>query len=338
MLRLNQLKKYVSKDARGIEIAPYFNPVVSKKSGYNVLIVDVFDEEVLRKRALADPNIPDDRVDEIEKVDIVCDASRLGSFISEKNVAEQFQYIISSHNFEHLPDPIRFLQSAYMALAPGGVLSMAIPDYRACFDHFRMPTRLIDWLAAYHREYRLPSPEMHFDSAASISTYLRSGQQLVGCDINSDDPSQFRLLGDVSEAYQNYLKDLRENDIYKDVHCTALFGSIFELYILDLNYIGLINFETLEVTPTYGLEFFAHLRKPVDISAVNQPELMYFEKRSKLLIDINSSLGRCGFSKHNKDIITSNEKSKNDKRFGLKLLNSFKKRKIWLRNAILRRL
>lgn len=60
MERKDVLLKGISKSMHGIEIAPWHNPVASKKSGYNVLSLDIFDTETLLKRASSDPNIPDE--------------------------------------------------------------------------------------------------------------------------------------------------------------------------------------------------------------------------------------------------------------------------------------
>ncbi|MFN6952852.1 MAG: hypothetical protein ACK4NE_09720 [Albidovulum sp.] len=108
--RRTLLLRHIDVSAQGIEVAPYFNPALAKRDGYRVLTVDVFDTDTLRQIALADPGVPDDRISEIEEVDIVTDASSLGQAVTGLGKQGQFGYVLSSHNFEHLPDPIRFLQ------------------------------------------------------------------------------------------------------------------------------------------------------------------------------------------------------------------------------------
>ena len=101
----------ITKDMRGIEIAPWFAPLAPKRHGFNCLVVDVFSKDELSKRAAADHNIPDKNVSLIEHVDIVGSATEISSLIP---VSEHgtFDYIISSHNFEHLPNPIKFLRAS----------------------------------------------------------------------------------------------------------------------------------------------------------------------------------------------------------------------------------
>jgi hypothetical protein len=56
---------------KGLEIGPYFSPLASKRNGYSCLSLDVFPTEELRRRAQADPNVPEDMISHIEEVDLV---------------------------------------------------------------------------------------------------------------------------------------------------------------------------------------------------------------------------------------------------------------------------
>lgn len=284
MNRLNELRRFVRKTELGIEIAPYFNPAVSKADGDNVAIVDVFETETLRRRAKDDPKIPDERIIEIEDVDLVSDASQLARVVKANELSSKVSYIVSSHNFEHLPDPISFLQGCSEALVPGGVLSMAIPDCRACFDYFRMPTRLSDWLSAYHGAYTQPSPEVMFDSASNRAPY-------------NEDFDCFTPVQNLKSAYNKYLSDIKVSGPYRDTHCSVVFGHSFELMIRDLKFLGLIDLEVVEVSPTSGIEFFAHLRKPdmkLNGAATVESDEVFFAKREELMRQVNSSLSTRG--------------------------------------------
>lgn len=296
--RLDHLRRYVTRDALGVEVAPYFNPIVPKAHGYNALVVDVFSDAVLREKARMDPLIPEHRVAEIEAVDIIADASGLGAAIAGRGLAGQVRYIVSSHNFEHLPDPVSFLQGCARALAPGGVLAMAIPDCRACFDHFRMPTRLADWLAAYHRGNRQPAPETHLDYAAHLALYTIDGHAEPGCDIATGNPAHFAPQRRLREVYAQYLEDIAAPGHYRDAHCSTVFGPSFELMVRDLRYLGLIDLEVLEVTPTVGIEFFAYLRKPDVGPSVPEDDAVFYARRETLLRAVVTGLGIGGFGLH----------------------------------------
>lgn len=301
MNRFVELRKFVDKKSLGIEVAPYFNPIVPKADGYNVLILDVFDTVTLRQRARVDPEISDERIPEIEEVDIVSDASRLLDVVEAKCLSGKASYIVSSHNFEHLPDPISFLQGCSSALAPGGMLSMAIPDYRACFDHFRMPTRLSDWLGAFHRKQTQPSPETVFDHIANTASYMRGDKATVGMNIGIDSLEGFRPKENhLRESYDKYVSGVRAPGDYTDAHCSVMFGASFELMVRDLRHLGLIDLEVMEIGPTRGLEFIVHLRKPADNEAVNETEEAFYSKRLGLLREVNSSVGSRGLASNSK--------------------------------------
>jgi SAM-dependent methyltransferase len=295
MDRKSLLLKHLDLSAPGIEIAPYFNPAVAKRDGHPVLTLDVFDTQTLRALAAKDPHIPAARIDEIEEVDIVADACGVGNAVTRLGRAGQFHYIVSSHNFEHLPNPIRFLQGCSVALAPGGVLSMAMPDGRACLDHFRMPTRLADWLSAYHRKLDQPSPESIFDFRANFAEYVRNGVSSTGCDIRFDDPRGFQPKNDLRFSYAEYLDRIGSPQDYLDTHCTVTFGAALENMLWDLRFLGLVDLEVMEVTESVGLEFFVHLRKPEAATPID--DAAFYAARAPRQRRIADSLGAAGFGR-----------------------------------------
>lgn len=294
MDRLVELRRHIQPGAKGLEIAPYFNPIAPKSQGFDILIVDVFDTERLRRNATEDPNIPTDRVTEIEEVDIVSDASALGPAVAARGLTGQLDYIVSSHNFEHLPNPIGFLQGCSAALRVGGVLTMAIPDYRACFDHFRAPTRLADWLQAYHEGRTQPAPATIFDFASGLSNYMTGAGPQGTCRLKHDDPAGFMPTSNLHASYQAYLAQLDQQAAYEDVHCTTVFGDLFQLLILDLSHLGLTDLQVLEVTEPGGFEFIVHLAKaPPDAAPL--PLEAYQAARHAMLRRVNAALGAAGF-------------------------------------------
>lgn len=46
----------------------------------------------------------------------------------------RFNWTVSSHVMEHVPDPIGWLSEIFEVLKPGAVLSLALPDKKFCFD------------------------------------------------------------------------------------------------------------------------------------------------------------------------------------------------------------
>jgi len=72
----------------------------------------------------------------IEEVDYVWQG--FSQFIG----ATKFDWIIASHVIEHVPCVISFLRDCESVLKPDGVLSLAIPDKRRCFDKLREKSSL----------------------------------------------------------------------------------------------------------------------------------------------------------------------------------------------------
>jgi SAM-dependent methyltransferase len=289
MTRSTEILKFVDKKQLGIEVAPYFRPLLPKASGANVLVLDIFDAPKLREMAKSDPHLLNEWVADIEDVDVVGDASSIGEYVSARGLEGRVSYIVSSHNFEHLPNPIKFLQGCSSSLKDGGVLSMAVPDCRACFDHFRAPTRLVDWLQAFHSGSSQPSAETIFDFEANDSAYISDGKPTVGCDIASGDLESFILQGNLRTAYQTYLERSKKDSDYKDAHCTVMFPETLELLLRDCRQLGLVDLDILEISQTHGLEFYVHLKKIDKPNTLNDDE--YWSQRQAILKKINLNIG-----------------------------------------------
>jgi predicted SAM-dependent methyltransferase len=294
MKREDEILKFVDKSALGIEVAPYFRPLLPKSEGNNVLIIDIFDQAHLRKMAADDPHLLPEWVDNIESVDIVGDASSLGDYAVSRGISGKIAHIVSSHNFEHLPNPIKFLQGCSQTLKVGGILSMAVPDCRACFDHFRTPTRLADWLNALHNNSVKPDAATLFDCFANNGAYLQAGKNTVGCDIKTGDLNNFILTGDVKNSYADFLTRKNSDFEYIDAHCTVMFPETLELMLRDCFQLDLIDLEIVEISQTQGLEFFVHLRKAAPETKVKDKN--YQNTRQDLMRKINSNIGSSPFT------------------------------------------
>lgn len=284
--RIKRILKYADLTQKGIEVAPYYKPLVSKAE-HDVLIIDVFDTEELRRRGQADPLIDD--TSRIEPVDMVGDASDIERLVTDAGYAGKIGYIVSSHNFEHLPNPIKFLRGCSAILKPGGVVSMAVPDGRACFDFFRMPTRLSDWLAAYHEDRRQPSAETLFDALSLQSMYFKRGKLRPACTIGRDAPKRFVASHRLAETYDTYLQAKAGPTEYQDAHCSVFFPETAELMLRDLKFLGLLDLEIIEISKSKGHEFIIHLRKPE--TASTETEADFYARRDALMFRVSHNLG-----------------------------------------------
>lgn len=283
MDRRDAILKYATKEQRGIEIGPWFNPIAPKREGYRCLTLDVFDSKTLRKRAADDPNISATSAAMIEDVDLVGSSTRIGELVRARGEAGTFDYVVSSHNFEHLPNPVRFLQGCSEALRPGGILSMAIPDHRACFDYFRPVTRLSEWIQAFVEDRSKPSRAQDFDSRELFARFDDGTQRGFAFYRNSS-PERVSVDLGLDIVFGDWMERQRTNEEnYYDAHCSVFTPSSFELLIRDAAYLGLVPFEVVQIFDA-GCEFHAHLRSNSATEALRPAD--YEQTRNALLLRI----------------------------------------------------
>ena len=280
MDRRAQLLKYITKDQKGIEIGPWFAPLAPKREGYNCLSFDIFDTDTLKKIAEQDPHIHKSQINDIENVDIVGSAVNIRDVIAANGDLGSFDYIVSSHNFEHLPDPVRFLQGCECVLKAGGMLSMAIPDKRTCFDYFRPISTSGSWLEAFFDKRTRPTPLQLFEHSSLSSEYTTNGERsIVFPDV--EDPRNVIGLKLLREAYNSVIEMKRsDNVVYRDAHCSVLTSSSFSLILLDLTFLGLIRLSIEEIVHN-NCEFHVHLRNPTTTKPKSDGE--FYSERQALL-------------------------------------------------------
>lgn len=279
--RSDVILKYINKSSLGLEIAPWFRPLASKKHGFNSLVLDIFNRETLIRLAIEDPNIPDNTIGDIEDVDFTGSASQLWELLSPSMGANVLDYVVSSHNFEHIPNPVKFLQDCSKLLSPTGVLSMAIPDLRCCFDYFRWPTTLTHVLKSYHECKQKPNPFDVFDSQyLETNNFGRLGYPRKDIKI-------IRALRDVYGQLQYSLTS--DSDPYTDTHCQAFTPSSFQLLIWELRHLKLLDLEVFDISETIGNEFVVHLRP----AQSNYPSGNEFTaRRQKFLVNTIKEIGK----------------------------------------------
>ncbi|MFG1361389.1 methyltransferase domain-containing protein [Xanthobacter pseudotagetidis] len=237
------VRSIVGHNLIGVEFGPSYNPILAKKDGYNVFVVDHADEEALREKYR--PHGVD--VDRIEPVDAIDDGGELTKLLPP---GMKFDYIVASHVFEHLPDPIGFLQRCERALKPDGKLFLMVPDRRFTFDYFRPVSTTGDMLRAYLEGRTRHDPGNLFDHLA-LST-LRDGA-FIWADRND---GAFALTG---TAQAGYAAAVASQDAYVDCHAWVFVPSSFRLIVDDLRAAGLTQLGELEFHDSIGCEFFVVL-------------------------------------------------------------------------------
>lgn len=285
MDRQRELLKHVSKDARGVEIGPYFSPLAPKRDGYDCLSLDVFDTETVKARARMDPSLSDEKVELIETIDLVGSAVTIDALLREKGVAGEIDYVVSSHNFEHLPNPVAFLQACGRVIRKGGYLSMALPDKRACFDFFRPRTSLSAWIEAYFEGRERPTHAQIFDQDSSIAS-CADGEKSSITFFLGEDLKKISVAPALCETFAAWARKREVGDQgYYDVHCWVFTPSSFRMLLSDLYFLGLSPFAVEEVTDTALSEFYVHLRNEGYKTFSPEEAEAHYAARRRLLRD-----------------------------------------------------
>lgn len=243
---------------RGIEIGPFFSPIAPRLDGWNTTIVDFQDGDGLRKLARDHTaEVIRSKVDVIEDVDLVWTGQPLDIAALERR-PEGYDFLIASHVIEHMPDFIRFLQQCSRLLKPEGIISLAVPDMRKCFDLLKPPTSLRDILTAYRERRTRHSPESLFEARSSAATRGGMAAWIKGDHLPLDYNAS---LESAWAQYQADIENLSDDRPYVDNHAWFFTPASFELAMFELNALKLVDFQIAFIEENIGSEFVVQLRR-----------------------------------------------------------------------------
>ncbi len=248
--RKSYFLKLIDERGVGLEIGPSHRPVTPKSENYNCQILDHLNENDLKKKY----KNHDVNLNNIEKVDYVWDGTPIDKFIGKRGY---FDYIIASHVIEHVPDFISFLQSCENLLSVNGVLSLAIPDKRYCFDYYSPITTTGMIIDAFLEKAIKPSPGRVFDHFSNAAQLENRGA--IAWDENSGLNGK-ELIHTMSQAIDQYSKSI-DIDKYIDCHNWRFVPASFRLLISDLRELKLTNLDIAYEQDTIGHEFFVSLKR-----------------------------------------------------------------------------
>jgi SAM-dependent methyltransferase len=253
MTRDETVRYFLRREDLGLEIGAGFNPVVPKADGWNVETVDHLSREALVEKFR--PHGVD--VSKIEPVDHVWRGEPLDDLVGPHKCG-RYRYVVASHVIEHIPDLIGFLTAVGRLLGPGGVLSLAIPDKRHCFDFFRPLTSTGELLEAHAAGRKRHTLRVAFDAVAYAT--VRSGSIAWDASQSGD----LTLARDFSKAAA--VVDAFEEDgaDYHDFHHWTFVPSSFALAITELRALGLLELDVARTFPGAGCEFYVALQKTAE--------------------------------------------------------------------------
>ncbi|WP_395662024.1 hypothetical protein [Aestuariivirga sp.] len=233
----------------GLEVAPYFNPVLLKDE-CSVKYVDYVSTDELRKKAAMNPGA---NGREVMEVDYVWTPGRLLSSCIGSDVS--FNYAVASHVVEHVPNVIGWLNEIMEVMRVGGTLALCVPDKRFSCDFYRRETEMSDLIGAWIERRSIPSPSQVYDFT-SRGIYYEGNSSVLSLPFN-----QARRAYTDEQALSYALWTHTENQ-YLDVHCTVWTPDGFLASLRELNELGILNIKLSDpIVEPERAEFIIHLTK-----------------------------------------------------------------------------
>ena len=242
---------------RGLEIGALARPFLKGVAGVEVFNLDHLTTEAIKAKYAGNPRV---RQKDIVAVDFVLDGERpIHEIVGS---AAPFDFAVGIHVGEHVPDLLGWLDDLAAALTPQGVIALALPDKRRCFDVVRPVTTLGGLVGAWLEGRRRPPPSVVFDAYANTYMHQKSP---VWVPVLA--PGQLRRVGTPESA----LAQARlARDGYVDTHCWVFTARTFVGLLEALHHLGLLRFRVrhFEVPPAAFAEFHVLLEKCEDPAAI----------------------------------------------------------------------
>lgn len=232
----------------GLEIGASYSPVAPKKAGFKVEVLDHACAKTLREKYQGH-NVD---ISNIEEVDYVWSGEPLHELTGKENY---YDWIVASHVIEHTPDFVAFFKQCEIMLKTGGLLCLAVPDHRYCFDVFRPASTPGDIIQAFLEKRRRHSLGAIWDHFSMIT---KKGD-VVSWSKGHQGEYQF-IHPNLTDAHK-MLACAQESSEYIDVHNWRFTPSSFKLIVND---ICELDYTTLSINTffeTEGCEFITQLQK-----------------------------------------------------------------------------
>ena len=240
-------------EKRGIEIAPYFDPITDK-SIHDVWYVDCIDNDEIQRKAGEDPCGIGKKVPRVDSVWVP--GKKLLKCVNN----QKFHYAIASHVFEHVPNPIGWLLEIVECLEVGGTLALLIPNRQHSMDYYRRVTTFGELVGWYIDKPSIPTP-------GQIMDFLGDSFEDIG-EVDFTKPmlpfDQAKRHYTDKQAFEYATWTANENH-YLDVHCSVWTPSSFVDVFERVASLGLLPVSILE--PKVGFpgskpgEFLVYMHK-----------------------------------------------------------------------------
>ena len=218
----------------GLEIAPYFNPLIDRAK-HEVFYVDCIDNDEIRRKADANPGAKGRYVPRIDAVWVP------GKRLAECVGGRTFSYAVASHVLEHVPNPLGWLEEILECVEVGGRVAIMLPTRTQSMDYYRQTTtfgQIVGW--SIEKPAR-PTPTQVMDFLSQ--SFFHRGERLV--------EGQMPPFTEATRHYSDadavrYAHFVWNEKHYLDVHCstwtpesfTEVFGRLRDVGLLSCKVIG----------------------------------------------------------------------------------------------------
>ena len=164
-----------------------------------------------------------------------------------------YDWIIASHVIEHTPDLVSFINNCAEILKENGVLSLAVPDARFCFDCLRPLTGISKIIDSHLQKVKVHSLGTALEYVSGISTSKKRATWGYG-----KARGNYELIHSQNEV-MSIMQTYTSTEEYSDFHAWCFTPHSFRLLIHDLNLLGLISLKEISFDSTRGCEFYITL-------------------------------------------------------------------------------
>jgi len=233
---------------RGLEVSPDMNPIVRTTSNVSMEYLDVCSTQELRDRALdrgrALSDVPD--------IDYHLEYHRP---ISECVKGNKYDFVVSSHVIEHIPNLIGHFEQVNDVLVPNGLYAFLVPDKDLCFDTLKSATSLGQLIEAHIERHTIPP----ISSMVNEFYYGVKRGDKGAWSIHDKEPFRPKY-----PQYKKLIKNIVSNsEQIKNWHghIWSFTPRTFQILYQELVNLDLVKLELEDVIATEHMEFIVLLRK-----------------------------------------------------------------------------